>query len=289
MLRFMCLGSGSSGNCYYLGTNQYAILIDAGIAGRTIRTILRSNGLLDVPIRALFITHDHTDHIRGASMVSSMMECPVYTTKEVHEGMDRNFGLQKKVPLISRRYVQREECLDVPLTGFKITPFTVPHDSHDNVGYYIEWQEGEEHERFCLVTDCGMLTPDVRTYVSKAEHLVVESNHDVEMLMKGSYPYYLKVRVRGEGGHLSNAECAELLQFAYHPEIKHIFLCHLSADNNTPDLAYRTASKALASVGANVGYGGITLAALARTSPSQIYYFSKENLPKEGVIVFPED
>lgn len=269
----MCLGSGSSGNCYYLGTDRYAILIDAGIAGRTIRQILKNNDLLNVPIRALFITHDHTDHIRGASMISSMMECPVYTTKEVHDGMDRNYGLQKKIPTISRRYLQREEQLDVPMTGFKLTPFTVPHDSHDNVGYYIEWQEGDQHERFCLVTDCGYITPDIQKYVSQAEHLVVESNHDVDMLMNGSYPYYLKVRVRGEGGHLSNEECGQLLAGAYHPEIKHVFLCHLSADNNTPDKAYQTASKALETMGATVGYGGITLLPLARTEPSRIYYF----------------
>jgi len=273
----MCLGSGSSGNCYYLGTDRYAILIDAGIAGRTIRQILKNNNLLEIPIRALFITHDHTDHIRGASMVASLMECPVYTTKEVHEGMDRNYGLQKKIPTISRRYLQREETIEVPLTGFKLTPFTVPHDSHDNVGYYIEWTEGEEHERFCLVTDCGVLTDDIRRYVSMGDHLVVESNHDVDMLMNGSYPYYLKVRVRGEGGHLSNEECAQLLSSAYHPEIKHVFLCHLSADNNTPDKAYQTASKALTTMGATVGYGGITLLPLARTEPSRIYLFNDKN------------
>jgi len=273
----MCLGSGSSGNCYYLGTNRYAILIDAGIAGRTIRQILKNNNLLDVPVRALFITHDHTDHIRGASMVSSMMECPVYSTKEVHEGMDRNYGLQKKIPTISRRYLQRDEPIEVPLSGFKLTPFTVPHDSHDNVGYYVEWTENGEQERFCLVTDCGYITPDIRKYVSMADHLVIESNHDVDMLMNGSYPYYLKVRVRGEGGHLSNDECAQLLSSVYHPEIKHVFLCHLSADNNTPDKAYQTASKALELMGATVGYQGITLLPLARTEPSKIYLFNDKN------------
>lgn len=283
----MCLGSGSSGNSYYIGTDRYAILIDAGIAGRTIRQILKNNNLLDIPVRALFITHDHTDHIRGASMVSSMMECPVYSTKEVHDGMDRNYGLQKKIPTINRKYLKREEVFQVPTTNFKVTPFTVPHDSHDNVGYFIEWQEGSESVRFCLVTDCGFLTEDVRHYVAKAEHLVLESNHDVEMLMNGPYPYYLKTRVRGEGGHLSNDECAQLLRDTYHPGIQHIFLCHLSAENNTPDKAYQTASRALSSMGATVGYGGITLAALARTEPSQIYYFSRPaETVKDGIINF---
>lgn len=277
----MCLGSGSSGNCYYLGTEKYAILIDAGIAGRTIRQILKNNGLFNVPVRALLITHDHTDHIRGASMVSSIMGCPVYTTAEVHGGMDKNFGLQNKIPTASRRNLARDEAFELPLTDFTVTPFSVPHDSHDNVGYYIEWKDGERKERFCLVTDCGYVTPDVRKYLSMAEHLVVESNHDVEMLMTGRYPYYLKVRVRGEGGHLSNAECASLLKDAYHEGIKHVFLCHLSADNNTPDKAYKTASDALTEMGATVGYGGITLLPLPRTEPSQIYQF-ESNTPNDA-------
>ncbi len=270
----MSLGSGSSGNCYYFGTERYAILIDAGLAGRTIRNILRDKKLADVPIRALFITHDHTDHIRGASMMSSMVECPVFATRAVHDGMDRNYGLQKKIPTINRRYVNYDEPLDVPLTDFRITPFKVPHDSTDNVGYHIEWRDGNELLRICIVTDCGVVTADVRRYVAQAEFLIVEANHDVDMLMNGSYPHYLKVRVRGEGGHLSNDECAGLLAETLHPGIRYVFLCHLSADNNTPDKAYQAVQRALISHGAVVGEGGITLMPLQRTVPSDVFRFS---------------
>lgn len=276
MLRFLSLCSGSSGNCYYLGTEQYAILIDSGIGGRSIRKVLKENNLLDIPIRALLITHDHTDHIRGASMVSSMMDCPVYTTKEVHEGMDHNYGLQKKVEPINRRYLTRYEPFQLPTTQFFVTPFKVLHDSYDNVGYYIEWREGEEVVRFCLVTDCGKVTEEVLKYTRQADHLVIESNHDVEMLENGSYPHYLKLRVRGEGGHLSNDECADVLRQIYHQELKHVFLCHLSADNNTPDKAFQTASRAIREKGGIVGIDGVTLVSLPRTEATLVYQLSEK-------------
>lgn len=248
-------------------------MIDAGLNFRAIKKILTDNGLAHIPVRALLITHDHTDHIRGASMVSASMGCPVFSTKEVHGGMEGNYGLQKKIPKPSQRNIDREEPFLLPLTGFTVTAFPVPHDSHDNVGYYITYGEGEEQIRFCLVTDCGRVTEEVRHYTAMADHLVIESNHDVEMLMNGSYPYYLKVRVRGEGGHLSNDECAALLQNIWHPTLRHIFLCHLSADNNTPDKAYQASSKALQDIGVQVGYQGVTLQALNRTEPSQIFEF----------------
>lgn len=276
MLRFLSLCSGSSGNCYYLGTEQYAILIDSGIGGRSIRKVLKENNLLDIPIRALLITHDHTDHIRGASMVSSMMDCPVYTTKEVHEGMDHNYGLQKKVEPINRRYLTRYEPFQLPTTQFFVTPFKVLHDSYDNVGYYIEWREGEEVVRFCLVTDCGKVTEEVLKYTRQADHLVIESNHDVEMLENGSYPHYLKLRVRGEGGHLSNDECADVLKQVYHQELKHVFLCHLSADNNTPDKAFQTASRAIREKGGIVGVDGVALVSLPRTEATLVYQLSEK-------------
>lgn len=270
MLRFLSLSSGSSGNCYYLGTDQYAILIDAGIPVRTIQKVLRENGLSFSKIMAVLITHDHTDHIRSAGSLGELYHLPVYSTKAVHSGMERNYGMSKKLTTASRRILERDVVFDIPGTEFRVTPFTVPHDSTDNVGYYIEFGPAANPVRFCLATDVGFVTPDIRHYLGMADHVVMESNHDIDMLMNGPYPQYLKKRVRGEGGHMSNRECAELIHDIFHPGLKHVFLCHLSHENNDPDLAYRTAAKALHSEGAKVGED-IVLSVLMRNSPSLVY------------------
>jgi phosphoribosyl 1,2-cyclic phosphodiesterase len=273
-LKFLSLSSGSSGNCYYLGTENCAILIDAGIPVRTIQKVLKEHNLPFDKIYGLLITHDHTDHIRSAGSIGELYHIPVYATREVHSGMERNYGMQKKLSVTSRRNLERDVEVTLPGTDFRVTPFTVPHDSTDNVGYYIEVGSGEQTIRFCLVTDVGHVTSDIRHYLSRADHVVMESNHDVDMLMNGPYPKYLKARVRGEGGHLSNKECAELIHDIYHPSLRHVFLCHLSEENNDPDLAYRNASKALASEGAHVGED-VVLSVLLRNSPSLIYTFGE--------------
>ncbi len=269
-LRFLSLSSGSCGNCYYLGYDHAGILIDAGIPVRTIQKVLREHGIPFERIFALLITHDHTDHIRSAGSIGELYHIPVYTTREIHGGMQRNYGMQKKLSSASIRNLERDVEVVIPGTLFRVTPFTVPHDSTDNVGYHISLGEGDRALRFCLVTDVGHVTQEIRHHLSQADHIVLESNHDIDMLASGPYPAYLKRRVRGEGGHLSNAECAELLHDIYHPSLKHLFLCHLSEENNDPDLAYRTASKALVSEGAKVGTD-VVLTVLMRGCPSLLY------------------
>ncbi len=274
ILKFLSVSSGSCGNCYYLGTENCAILIDAGIPVRTIQKVLKENGLAFDKIYALLVTHDHTDHIRSAGSIGELYHIPVYATKEVHAGMQKNYGMQKKLTNTSRRNLERDVEVVIPGTDFRVTPFTVPHDSTDNVGYYIEVGSGEKTIRFCLVTDVGHVTPDIRHYLAKADHVVIESNHDVDMLMNGIYPSHLKSRVRGEGGHLSNQECGELVHDIYHPGLRHLFLCHLSQENNDPDLAYRTVSNVLESDGVRVGED-VVLSVLMRNSPSLVYSFGE--------------
>lgn len=256
-----------------------AIIIDAGIPYRDIKEKLQSRGLWSdrVPVWGLFITHDHTDHIRAATMLSTSKDMPikgrggclpVYATKAVHGGMDRNYGLSKNVPQENRKYLEYEKPVELSKdnTTMRITPFPVPHDSRDNVGYFIEvfescWYDPTNEPKvttFCIATDVGCVTLDISNYLRKADHIVVESNHDIEMLMLGPYPDKLKRRVRGEGGHLSNIECSGLLCDVYHPSLRNIWLCHISKDNNKPELAYATVRDALVAHGVDMSTLNLT-------------------------------
>jgi phosphoribosyl 1,2-cyclic phosphodiesterase len=194
----------------------------------------------------------------------------IYATKLVHEGIACNRCLKTDVP--ANRVAFLEKGKTVEIGNFRITPFDVPHDSRDCVGYVVE----ADGVRFCLITDVGHVTDTIREQVGLANYLVLESNHDVEMLENGSYPHYLKLRVRGEGGHLSNDECADVLKQVYHQELKHVFLCHLSADNNTPDKAFQTASRAIREKGGIVGIDGVTLVSLPRTDATMVYQLSEK-------------
>lgn len=278
MVRFISLSTGSCGNCYYLGTERYGILLDAGVGYRYLKTTLDAHDAwLDrAPIFGIFITHNHADHIKSATVFSKRLYCPVFATKQVHEGMDRNYGLADKVPLSNRRNLERDVEYHLPNTDFYLTPFSVPHDSIDNVGYYIECREPGRTTRICLVTDAGRVTPDIEKFVAMADHIIIESNHDVPMLVNGHYPERLKQRVLGEFGHMSNDTCAELLKRTWHPTVRHIFLCHISGDNNTPELAYAATEKALTSLGLRVSEQkdephDILLKVLERMKPSDAY------------------
>lgn len=264
-LKFISLASGSSGNCYYLGTDTYGILIDAGIGVRTIKKVLKDFEIPFETILGVFITHDHADHIKSAGFLGEKYGIPIYATEETHIGMNRNYGMTQKI-YQSKRVVVKDQVTE--LRDLKITPFEVSHDGTDNVGYLIELG----HIKFGIATDLGHITPKVVEYMSRVNHLIIESNYDPEMLMHGAYPYHLKQRVNGERGHLSNKDCAKFLSEHYHKDLKHIFLCHLSRDNNHPELAFKTAEYALLEHDIRIGRD-LHLIALKRNTPSELYFF----------------
>lgn len=243
---FFSLGSGSSGNCYYLGCSRYGILIDAGIGPRIIKKRLAQHGIDMSSIWAVLITHDHFDHIRSVGHLGEKNNIPVYATKGVHRGINQTPLVKHKLNG-SARYIEKKKPFRIE--DLKITAFPVPHDSTENVGYFIEFG----NQKLMIATDVGTITDDIKHYMLQANHLVIESNYDEEMLVSGRYPIHLKQRITNGTGHLSNRQAAEFLAENFSSKLKNIWLCHLSGDNNHPQLAYDTVARALANTGVKVG------------------------------------
>lgn len=263
-IRFISFASGSSGNCYYLGTEKYGILIDAGISARQIKKNLKEIGVGLETIRAIFVTHDHADHIKGLGDMGERQHIPIYTTRRIHEGIARSYCMTAKLGPDCTRFLEKQQPL--VLEDFRIENFEVPHDGTDNVGYCIEI----DGKTFCFLTDLGEITSTAAEYIRKANYLVLEANYNPEMLQMGHYPAHLKQRIKSDTGHLSNEQAANFLADNWTERLKYIWLCHLSKDNNHPELAYKTVEDRLHQAGVIVGRD-VQLCALKRTTPSELY------------------
>jgi phosphoribosyl 1,2-cyclic phosphodiesterase len=257
------LASGSSGNCYFLGTDEYGILFDAGISMRSIKKGLKDHGIGIEKIMAVFITHDHADHIMAVGSLGDKYGIPVYTTETVHKAIENSKFLSEKLGA-SRRIIEKE--IAVYIKDFKITAFDVPHDSNDCVGYLVDYR----HHKWVLATDVGTINSTVGAYVRIANHLVIEANYDREMLKKGKYPDFLKERISCGTGHLSNIETARFIAANFDLHLKNIYLCHLSHENNHPDLAYKTVEMEMGQYGIRIGKD-VNLNVLKRTTPSEMF------------------
>jgi len=262
-LKFLSLSSGSSGNCYYLGTDNYGILLDAGVSMRFLKKVLKENGIGLEKIMAVFITHEHVDHIKSVAGLGEKYGIPVYTTEKIHTGIDNNPQMKDKL-YTSRRFIEKEIAVDIK--DLRITAFDVPHDASECVGYLVTYGQN----KFVLVTDAGSITDKVGEYIRIANHLVVEANYDREMLIQGRYPQFLKNRISGGNGHLCNSETAGFLAANFDLHLKNIWLCHLSKDNNHPELACKTVEIAMQEYGIRIGKD-VNLTALKRTTPSEMY------------------
>lgn len=270
-LIFRCLASGSSGNCFYLGNHKQGILIDAGISARTIQKHLRSMGLDYANIMGVLITHDHADHIRAVGTLGERVHLPIFASRLIHEGINRNYGVQEKLRTSQRYYNVGEEW---ELMGMKINTFALSHDSTQCVGYVIDYQG----QRFMIATDCGEPSEKMEAYIKTANHIVIEANHDEQMLLNGPYPTYLKQRILSPRGHQSNVTCGKLLADNYHEQMRNVFLCHLSHENNDPKVAMNTITEILLNEGIMPG-ADIFLTPLERLSPSPVYVLN-ENMCK---------
>lgn len=263
-LVFLSLGSGSCGNCYYLGTLTDAILIDAGIGIRRMMKYLSDYGLKRDTIRAILITHDHCDHVKSAAAFAEKLGVPVYATSTVHEGISKNKYIGKKIKPENRRDLELGSTLQIG--DFSIYSFPIPHDSAANTGYSITVGD----KVFSLMTDVGCATEDVNEAIKRSSHIVLEANYDPEMLKNGPYPYPLKQRIANGMGHLSNLQTAEALIKNMHKGLKNVWLCHLSAENNNPQLAYETIESLLKETGYAVGTD-LQLVVLNREKPTGVF------------------
>lgn len=264
MLRFISFGSGSCGNCYYIYTKDFGILIDVGIGIKRLKKYFMDYGLSLKSVRCILITHDHADHVKSVGIISNSLNLPVYTTARVHEGIKNNYCVRKKIGEGNIRIIEKGATFN--LGDFTVTTFGVPHDSLENIGFKISLGD----RTFCLMTDIGHITEELEHLISETDYLVIEANHDEEMLLTGPYPEYLKMRVHGESGHLSNKECGKALKNNATSRLKHVWLCHLSQENNHPELARKTVELALNS-SARIDGKAIPVDVLKRNTASNIY------------------
>ena len=273
-LRFMSFGSGSCGNCSYIGTADTGLLIDAGVDNHVVTEGLRKAGISMESIRGIILTHDHADHVRYAyALLRHNKHMKLYCTMRTIEGILRRHNLSRRIRDYHEAIFKEHEYKWGDLT---VTPFETSHDGTDNVGYNIEFGD----TRFVLVTDTGVITPRSDFYLRRANIMVLESNYDDQMLENGRYTLYLKARIRSEKGHLDNAVTAKFLADSYRPELTHIFLCHLSEDNNTPETALATSMNALRTVGvhpaassASITPGTVWISALPRKEVTDLFVF----------------
>ncbi len=248
-LQYISFGSGSSGNSCYIGTKKGGIIIDAGIKADDIEKVLGSYGIKMNKIRALLLTHDHSDHVRYAyNLVRNNKHIRIFCTNRVLNGILRRHSISRRIKEYHNPIFKE---IPFKILDFEITAFEVPHDGSDNMGFNIEF----EGRRFVLATDLGAVQARARHYMSQANYLVIESNYDLEMLRNGRYPEYLKARIQTENGHMDNVATAAFLKDIINPDLKYIFLCHLSQDNNTPTKALKAVREALQEAGKVVGCG----------------------------------
>lgn len=275
-LFYISFGSGSSGNCCYLGTRNAGILIDAGILTETVIDTLKENGIKMENIVGICLTHDHGDHVKYAyNIVRKHKHMKVYCTNRVVNGMLRKHNISKRIKDYHSPIFKE---IPFKLGDFEITAFDVPHDGDDNMGFFV--RHGDKN--FVVATDLGAISERARHYISQAHYLMIEANYDKEMLIKGTYPDYLKRRIQTDRGHMDNVETAAFLSEIYTPQLKYIFLCHLSNDNNTPEIALNTISKALKDRGLTIGTAqetiedrkaDVQLMALPRLEPTRWFVF----------------
>lgn len=273
---YQSFGSGSCGNCCYIGTSRGGLLIDAGVREDAVQSMLKSNGIRMEMVKGILLTHDHNDHVKYTyKILRGYRGISLFCTNRVMNGILRHHNVSSR---IKDYHVPIFKEIPFNVGDFEVTAFETSHDGTDNMGFSLSYN----NRRFVLATDMGMVTPRARHYIGGANYLVVESNYDLQMLMEGRYPEHLKARIVTPTGHMENDATANLLKEVWNKEMSHVFLCHLSAENNTPSKALIASRRALTERGLKIGNGDgsiedraadVSLIALPRKEPSRLFIF----------------
>ena len=247
MAKFCSLYSSSSGNCSYIGSSQGGILIDVGVSAKRTETALKDIGVDPCSVSAIFVTHEHADHINGIRVFASRYCIKVYASQGTLAGMAEAGALTPSFPV----EVMPESGVEAG--GIFVRPFRTPHDSRESTGYSAVTPDGK---RISVATDLGIMTDTVMNAIYGSDLILLESNHDRGMLQNGPYPYFLKERILSDRGHLSNEACAKAAVKLLEGGTMRFVLGHLSKENNIPSLAYETTKAELSMAGAteNIDY-----------------------------------
>jgi phosphoribosyl 1,2-cyclic phosphodiesterase len=244
MIRFCSLYSGSSGNCIFIGSEHTKILIDAGLSAKRIIAALCSISVNPSELSAILVSHEHSDHTRGVGILSRKFNIPIYANEGTWQGMEREIGPvrveNKQLFSTGAEFVLQDVC---------IKPFTIPHDANDPVGFNFFIG----NKKVTTATDIGHMNMELLNCLLMSDMILLESNHDIEMLRIGPYPWNLKKRILGDHGHLSNEMAGKVVAYMAEKGTKNFLLGHLSRENNFPELAYQTVYNALLEKKINAG------------------------------------
>ncbi len=262
-VRFCSLASGSSGNCHLINDDKQFILIDAGLSGKQIENKLKEVDVDPKNISAILVSHEHSDHISGVGILSRRYNIPIYANNGTWDGMECKIG---KINEANINFFKTNENFSIG--DFNIKPYTISHDANEPVGFSIE----KNNIKISIATDLGYISDNIIEEISGSNLLILESNHDEEMLKAGSYPYSLKRRVLSNIGHLSNEAAGNAIVELVSKNVKSILLAHLSKENNFPELAIATVKNILESKKIMIGKD-VELDLLHRDRVSNIYQF----------------
>lgn len=264
-ISYASLGSGSSGNSHFVGGREDALLLDCGFSGKKIEENMRKCGLKPEKLKGILISHEHLDHIKGAGVMSRRYNIPIYATGKTWEVIEKTVG---KITDENRKIFNHEESFIVG--DIRVKAFKIFHDAVEPSGFSF-FKEDDDTPSLSIATDLGHICKSVEENIMGSKIVVLEANHDVEMLKMGSYPYHLKRRILSEVGHLSNVAAGEFAVELAKKGTKTILLGHLSRENNFPDLAYETVKGVLEERGIDT-MNDIKLQVLVREEASKIFF-----------------